>query len=152
MQLVTSISLATSGSRRTDGDGNVVAERAAISSDWSVDMAAPSGLLDVDDESLVLGSLGVRIADERRQRVDQIPLLGQANEPPMVRQAHRVHLASAAVERCDARRHQRDRFQAAAFAADLYPVAVGDALLLGQLDADLDELLRLDDGRRQHVL
>ncbi len=33
MQLVTSISLATSGSRRTDGDAKVVADRAAISSD-----------------------------------------------------------------------------------------------------------------------
>src|SRR6266403_1685644 len=115
-------------------------------------MAAPSGLLEVHDEGLVLGRLGVRVADEGRQCIDQIPLPGHSDEAPMVRQPHRVHFLAVAVERGDPRRHDRDRFQVAAFAADLDPVAVGDAFFLRELDADFDELLRLDDRRGQHVL
>src|SRR6266853_5567135 len=66
MQLVTSISLATSAPWRTEGEGVVVAERAAMSSDCSDDMAASSGSLDVHDEGLVFWRMGIGVADKWR--------------------------------------------------------------------------------------
>src|SRR6267142_7119011 len=143
MQLDTSMSLATSWTaERACGLGSVVAERAAMSSDWSDDI---SGLLDVDDERLVFGGLRVRIAHERRQRVDQITRLRQTHETPVVRQPYRVDLPAVAFELRDAFGHHGHAFDVATVRRHLDHVSVGDALGLGELLADLHELLRLDD-------
>src|SRR5450755_892970 len=172
MHELTSMSLATSGWWRASGEGVVVADRSAMSRDWSDDMVrspagpsrrrprpprgaangceAPSGswsrLLDVDDERLVFRRLRVGVADDRRQRVHEVARLGDADEAPVDRQAHRVRAFAVDVERGDSLGHDRNGLDVAALGAHLDPVAVGDALLLAELLADLDELFGLDDG------
>src|SRR5690606_18586970 len=97
MQLETSISLVTSVTcRRATGGCVVVAERAAISRDWRELIVPPRQMpscsrpLDVDRERLELRSLRVRVPHEGRQRVDQVPGLGEPDEAPVVGQADRI--------------------------------------------------------------
>src|SRR5437660_12666917 len=80
MQVVTSISLATCGSRFKPVPGMAPPrpEMRTISRlAWL--MAPPSGLLDLDQEPLELGGVGVGIEDGGRQAVGERPLV-----PPLV--------------------------------------------------------------------
>src|SRR5262245_33370110 len=152
MHLDSSMSLATSSVLRMLGEGVVVAERDWMSSDDCMVMALSSGFLDVHEERLELRRLRVRVAHVRRQRVREVAVLRHSNESPVDRDAHRVHLLAVALERVDALGDYRRGLDLAPVRAHLDQLAVRDPLLLRQVLADLDELLRLDDGVEFHVL
>src|SRR5262245_21082896 len=152
MHFDSSISFATSVVWRTLGVGDVVLDRAVMSSDCSDAMARPLCLLDVHDERLEFRRLGVRIADVGRERVREIAVLGHPLEAPMDRHADHVHLLAVDVERAYALRHHRGGLHLTAVRAHLHHLAVPDALLPRQVLADLDERRGLDDGVRARVL
>src|SRR5215510_7741059 len=152
MHLDSSMSLATSSVFRMLGEGVVVAERDWMSSDDCMVMALSSGFLDVHEERLELRRLRVRVADVRRQRVREVAVLRHPHESPVDRDAHGMHLLAVALERTDALGDHARRLDLAPVGAHLDHLAVRDALLLRQILADLDELLRLDDGVELHVL
>src|SRR5436305_7556809 len=108
MQVVVSISLATSGSRFTPapGTGPAWAEILRISRlAWL--MASPSSLLELHQEALELGCVGVGIENGGRQPVDQRPLvppfvLGDAAVTLMNRNSDLVDLLAVDRHRLDA--------------------------------------------------
>src|SRR5262245_26448111 len=112
MHFDSSISLAICGTCRTWGVGVVVAERATTSRLCKLAMVSSSCLLDVHQERLELRRLRVRIADERRERVGQVAVLGHPLEAPVDGYADGVHLLAVDIERTDALRDDtgRDHF------------------------------------------
>src|ERR1700722_12513730 len=144
MHLVVSMSFATWPvcAPRTSGSGRVVAERRTMSSDCK-DMWNLLGLLDLDEECLELRRLRVRVAHRRRQRVGQESGFGHPHEAPMDRHTDDVQDLAVDGQGPDAFGHHRHRLDVAAVRADLDALAGGDADILGQRFADLDELFGL---------
>src|SRR5512135_578928 len=101
MQREMSMSLATSSVERAEGPWEVLAERALMSSDCR-GMASSSGLLDVDEERLVLGRLDVGVPDRGGERVHHVPLAGEPVEAPVEGDADGVHLLALDGQRPDA--------------------------------------------------
>src|SRR5580700_6141170 len=94
--------------------------------------------LDVDQERLELRRFGIGVADIGRQRIGPKSLAGAAHETPMQRDADDMNGLAVADHRLDALGHIDLGFHRAAFRPDADPAAVGNALFLGQLFADLD--------------
>src|SRR5262249_34208751 len=104
------------------------------------------GFVEVHQERLVFRRLDVGVADIGRQRVGPEALLGHACESPVDGNADGMDGLAVDGERLDALRYHGYGGNLAAVAAHLHAVAGGNALLLRQLLADLDELFRLQDG------
>src|SRR5215210_7014178 len=112
MQVVVSISLATAASRfrPAPGTGPGWAEILTISRlAWLI--APPLRLLDLDQEALELGRVGIGIENGRRQPVDQRPLVpplvfGEAAVALVDRNADLVDLLAVDLHGLDAARHE----------------------------------------------
>src|SRR5690349_9800255 len=99
--------------------------------------------LDIDQERLVFGSLDVGIADIGGERIRSETLSRNPHEPPMQGYADDVHRLAIAGERGDPLRYHRLGLDRSTVRPHPHPAARGDALLLRQLVADLDEELWL---------
>src|SRR5215217_256140 len=143
MQVVVSISLATSRSRFKPTPGTVPgwAEILMISRlAWL--MMVTSCLLDFHQEALELGRVGVGIENGRRQTVDQRPLvpafvLGDAAVALVDRDADLVELLAVDHHGLDAARHERLGDVVAPRARHLHFFAALDAQLRRELDRNL---------------
>src|SRR6218665_1237847 len=102
MHLETSMSLATSpeAGARTLGGGVGGAEGRLMSRDCD-DMAAPSDLLDLDQEGLEFGRVRVAVAHEGCQVVGDEALLGDPLEAPVDRDADMVDGLAVDLQRLD---------------------------------------------------
>src|SRR6185312_2232005 len=155
MQVVVSISLATSRSRFKPEPGTVPAWpeiRRTSRLVWVWLMAFPLGLLELDQEALELGRVGVGIEDGRRQPVEQrlvVPpfVLGDTAETLMDRNADLVHLLAVDHHRLDAFGDESLGEVVTSGARHLDLVTSLDPQGLRELDRHLDERL----GDELHV-
>src|SRR6516164_9325264 len=155
MHLVTSMSFATVPvyAPRTSGLAVVVAERRMMSDCAMVTASPPdSGLLDLHEEGLELGRLRIAIADDRCQGVGQIARPDEAGVAAVECYAHGMHRLAIDGERAYPLSDDRHRLDVASVRAHLHLPAIRDTNLLCQRFADLDELLRLDDGVQPRML
>ncbi len=122
---------------------------AAMSRDCNEDMAGPQAFSMLTVNDLYSGVCVFASPTKGVSVFDQIPRLGHADEAPVVRQPHGVHRAGHRPAAPTMRLvTSATALMKPRLVDDLHQVAVGDALVLRELLADLDELLRLDDGSR----
>src|SRR6202035_3913261 len=93
--------------------------------------------LDVDQERLELRRFGIGVAHIGGERIGPKTLAGAPHKTPMQRDDDDMDGLAVADHRLDAFGHVDLGFYRAAFRPDAYPAAVGNALFLGQLFADL---------------
>src|SRR5215470_3756294 len=103
----------------------------------------PGNGLDIDQERLEFRRFGVGIAHIGRERIGPEPLLGDAHEAPMERNADDVHRLAVACDGDDALGDDSFRFHRTAVRPHPHPAARLDALKLREFLADLDEELGL---------
>src|SRR5512146_1751234 len=142
MHFETSMSFATSSVCRIFGAEVVEAERRVTSSVRAMSRLlghARRSLLDVHQERLELRGLCVAVADERRERVREVPGPGLAVEPPVERDPDGVDLLAVDLERLDPLGDDRLRHDLAALRAHHDHVAAPDPLLAGEGLPELDE-------------
>src|SRR5262249_8302249 len=113
-------------------------------------LPVPSGLLDVDQERLVLGRPRVGVAHERRQGVGQpvrplrrVAVRRDADEPPVDRDADLVDLLAPHLDRAEPLGDDGRNLELAPLRAHPDAIAVLDPLLARQLLGNLDERLGL---------
>src|SRR5215204_3734240 len=153
MQVVVSTSLATASSRfrPAPGTGPGWAEILMISRlAWL--MMVTSCLLDLHQETLEFGRVGIGIVNGRRQPVDQRPLvpafvLGDAAVALVDRNADLVDLLAVDHHGLDAARHEGLGDVVTPRARHLHLLTALDAELRRELDRNLDERL----GDELHV-
>src|SRR5512135_3186984 len=138
MHLEMSMSLATSMVWRAEGVGEVVAERALISSDCRA-MAVSSHFLDVDQERLELRRLGIGVAHEGGQGIGEIAVFSQSHEAPVDGDPDRMGLLAGHGQWLQAFGDHRHRHDEAVVRLHPHVVAGLDPLLLRQRLADLHE-------------
>src|SRR5581483_812362 len=120
-------------------DPHIVAEERWSSSACSL-MFDSSRFLELDEERLVLGRPGIRVADRRRQEVcEWAGVSFVSHETPVKREADVPEILSVDLERRKAARDHRRAFDRSACRNHFHSRPVGDALLRSERLGDLHE-------------
>src|SRR6185295_5545051 len=120
------------------------AEERRISSPWMATGPPPSGLLDADEESLVLRRPGVGVHGGWREQVGQRPrVAGVARVAPVDGEADLPDRLAVDLERVEPLGDHRHSLDLSPLGDHLHLRAVLDALLPGQPLGDRDEEARL---------